>query len=373
MSARRFVPLAVLVVLTFAAAVAWPRATIAQAPPEVPQLSGPVTDLADSGDAAVPGDGSLSDLEDERGYQLFSLFVDSTQPTPIAQYTEDVARQNGLGAADALLVVAIEDRTYQLWLGDTIAESVTEGEQDGILARSVEPQLRDGDYTGAVSAAANGINSASGSGGGGSAWGWLIPVALIIGLALLAFWFIRRMWTRSRAEPAGGTGQARRRKKPVRELETEANTLLLQLDEGVREAEQELAFSEAAGDGTELAEFQAAIKTAKQHLRRAFELRQALDDQKTGPEEQQRSTLEAVITECEAGRQLLVEQFTRVNERRDYERDAPATLERLSSEVAALEARLPEAERTMTSLRTQAETAWRPVRGNIDEATKRAA
>lgn len=363
---RRLRILALLIAVTFAIV---PALAIAQAPEDPPRLSGAVTDLSESADVSTP-DAALSELERERNYQLFALFVDTTGDSSIVQFTDDVARTNNLGASDALLVVAVEDRTYQLWLGEIIAEEVSESEQNSILANDIEPQLRDGDWTGAVEAAADGIRSESGSGsgigfGGGAVLGFLaLPLLLILGVPLLFLWISRRR---------GGVGPARtgRKRRPLVELEADANTLLLQLDEGVREAEQELAFSEAEGDDAHLAEFKDAIDRAKQHLSRGFQLRQRFDDNKTGDAEEARSLLDGVIDECEAGRKLLLAQFERLNKRRDFEREAPATLERLPAEADALERRLPAAERTLASLQTQAETAWQPVAGNIEEARKR--
>lgn len=364
---RRLRILALLVAVTFTLV---PALALAQAPEDPPRLTGAVTDLSQGADVSTPED-ALSRLENDRNYQLFALFVDTTGDSGIVQFTEDVARTNNLGASDALLVVAIEDRTYQLWLGDTIAEEVSESEQNSILANDIEPQLRDGDWTGAVEAAANGIRSKSGSGSGisvgaGALAFLALPLLLILGIPLLFLWVSRRRG--GSGQPGGVFGKKR---KPLVELEADANTMLLQLDEGVREADQELAFAEAEGDSEHLAEFKAAIDRAKQHLRRAFELRQQWDDNRPADAEQSRAILDGVIAECETGRKLLLHQFERLNQRRDFEREAPSTLERLPAEAGALERRLPDAETTLASLQTQAESAWQPVAGNIEEARRR--
>jgi len=144
------------------------------------------------------------------------------------------------------------------------------------------------------------------------------------------------------------------------------------VDEGVREAEEELAFARAQMTETELDGFRAGIDDAKKQLRRAFELRQILDDSTPDPPEVVRETLAGLITEGEAARDELARQFEAMNARRDYERDAPGRLLRLSDDLAALNVRLPATARAMEGLSTQAASGWRSVAGNLDEARKRA-
>ena len=364
--------------LSFSALV--PGAVLGQSSP--PQLTGAVTDLASSANISAPTDGSLQRLEQERNYQLFSLFIDSAGGEQLESYTERVARQNTLGASDALLVVAVEDRGYQLWLGDAISERVSQSEQDSILGNSVEPQLRAGRYTESIRAAADGLRQASGSSsGGGSGLGFnflLAPLLFFVGLPLLVIWMFKRMFTRglgpAEHELEGSpVGQIRIPPASLESLEAQANALLLQVDEGIREAEQESAFGEAEMTEPELRGFKEAILQARGHLTRAFELRQKLDDEEPDPPEVARGVLTAVIEEAEQARQALAKEFEALSQRRDFERDAAATLDRLERDVQALEGRLPAAETAMQELSSQAASAWQPVRGNLDEARKRVA
>ena len=360
----------------------------------VPQLTYPVTDESSAVDVSAPGGDALDRLERDRNYQLFSLFIDSSEGESLQAYADRVVRANNLGAADALLVVAVEDRTYQLWLGDSIADEVSEDEQDDLLAREVEPALRAGRYSEAVSAAASAIRDASGVGGGTSTDGaseggggggislgvLLLPILFIFGLPVLVIWMLRRSARHAfgdREDEPEREREGRRRRQPepakmtLEQLEERANTLLLQVDEGLREAEQEAGFAEAEMAADEAQAFGAAIAAARADLTRAFELRQKLDDHIPDPPEVAREVLTEVIAIADTARQTLQAQFKALQERRDFERDAPATLDRLEAELARLESRIPAGEQAMAELHTQAPTAWQPVGGNLEEAQRR--
>ncbi|OAI44593.1 hypothetical protein AYO38_00430, partial [bacterium SCGC AG-212-C10] len=386
------VTLAALCALAIQATLVFGVAVHAQSP-GVPQLDGAVTDLSDAADVSSPGT-SLSRLEEDRNYQLYSLFIDSTDSRPISDYTDDVVRLNNLGAADALLVVAVRDRTYQLWLGDTIAEEVSQGEQDRLLANGVEPRLRAGDYTGAVAAAADGIRSnsgssagsgsndsssgnESGSSGGFSIWWVVLPLIFFAGLPIFMIWSLRReagsiREPGERATP-GSAGQRSTKAATTEQLHVQANELLLKLDEAVHEAQQELGFAEARAGEAGLDEFLAAIDGARDGLRRAFAARQLLDDGTPDSPAMVRSTLESVIAECESALNGIADEYRKIADERKLEQDAPNAIKRLRSDLAALESRIPDTVLALSRFESQAPSGSQPVSGNLPEARKRIA
>ena len=86
----------------------------------LPRLQERVTDQADVlSDADVATiEQALDALEDSDNIQLFVAFVDSTGVEDVSSFTEGTAEASSLGGNDALLLVAVTDRSDALWVGD---------------------------------------------------------------------------------------------------------------------------------------------------------------------------------------------------------------------------------------------------------------
>ncbi|MGH2627011.1 MAG: TPM domain-containing protein, partial [Anaerolineales bacterium] len=280
--------------------VAGPR-LVAQQPPT---LQGAITDLTGRAGDVSGAEDAARELADEHGIELYSLYVNSTDGVAMDEYVERVRVANNLGGSDGLLVVALNDRTYELWLGDNVAEEVSQEEQDNILADAIEPNLVDGDLAGASEATANELGDAVGGGGGGFSWAsLLVPLAILAGLAALAWWAIRRFMGRKEPRPGAPPAtevQARIQKMSTRELKAEASTTLLRADEVVREARQELAFAEAEYTDEEIAAFHTGLQQADERLKSAFLAQSKVDDSQPESEAEQCGLLEAIYTDASA-------------------------------------------------------------------------
>src|SRR5207244_12755455 len=102
--------------------------------------------------------------------QLWVLLVETTGGTTVTDYANQVARANSLGGNDALLVVALADRTDAFWRGSQSLQRLTDRELETVPSQGGEPRLAQGDFPGAVVAAAGGLGQAAGQGeqvGGG--------------------------------------------------------------------------------------------------------------------------------------------------------------------------------------------------------------
>ena len=77
----------------------------------------------------------------------------------MADYAEQTAATNSLGVDDALLAVAMDDRTDYIWVSDGL--DITDDELDTILTEELEPRLRDGDEAAAAIAAVDGLGLAA--------------------------------------------------------------------------------------------------------------------------------------------------------------------------------------------------------------------
>ena len=270
------------------------------------QLTGPVTDSSGvlAGDEADIED-AIERTLDEHGVQVFVLFVNTTDGAPTADYAAETAQANSLGVDDALLLVAIEDRTDYIWVSDGLDE-VTDDELDEIIGGTLEPALRDGDFEAAAIATVEAIGEAADSAaptsgpivpgpivtappaepapgeapaGSGIGLGTILALLLVGGGGFLVY----RQWRRGRAAagdsvPAPTGPAAAEPALSGEELARQANALLIATDERIRDARQEVDFAEAQYGPDEVGPLRAAVASAQDELRAAFTLRQRLDD-----------------------------------------------------------------------------------------------
>lgn len=326
----------------------------------------------------------MDNVLDDKGVQVFVLFVSTTQDMAVTDFVDETARVNSLGADDALVLVAIDDRTDAIWVSDALP--ITDDELNAIIADTLEPALRDADYAGAAIATGEALGDAAtaepppaeqtpggfvtlppvepgaGSAEGGVDAGTIIGISLLgLGLVVLA------VWGASRVAAWRETGERDRR---LARLARDANAQLIAADDRIRAAEQETGFVEAEFGADEAAPFRAAIDEARRELRAAFALRQRLDD--GDPEDP--PTREAMLTQIveASGRAnaALDQQVARIEQLRSLERDAPTILAALPGQIEPVEARLPAAETKLDGLTAFAPSAWQAIRGNVAEARK---
>ncbi|HEX5588924.1 MAG TPA: TPM domain-containing protein, partial [Candidatus Limnocylindrales bacterium] len=326
---------------------------------------------------------ALEDLLDSHDVQLFVLFVDSTDELSATEFADATATENSLGANDALLLVAVEDRTDAIWVSDRVDDEVTDPEIDSIISGVLEPALRDGDFAGAAIATAIALGEASApvpvqtpgptpgatvrptdpaDGGGGIDLGVILGGLLVAGgVIVVAAWLFSRV---------GAWREAEERDRETGRLAREANALLVGVDERIRTADQEAGFVEAEYGESMAAPFRAAIAEAREELRAAFGVRQKLDDAVPEDPPTRASMLREIVERCGRAGAALDREAARIDELRNLERNAPAILAALPAQVQAQEARLPAADATLAGLSRYAESAWSSVQGNVAEARK---
>jgi len=392
-SARRAKGLAVarfaLLVLTLAiVGIAYASPALAQA---VPTLDERIVDDAGvlTSDQREEAEAALAEAE-RQGVQLFVLLVDTTGDTTATDFVDRVAEDNGLGGNDALLLVAMEDRRDAIWVGPLLAD-VSDDELDALLADLVEPRLADGDYGAALAAAAEGLSNARGGtlpspqepveqageaesddrGGGRGIFSLVLPL-LTIGAGIALVWW-GWQWLRGRAAESGAPGAAAEPAKSIDELSREANSLLLETDEDLRQNEQELGFAEAQFGSAEAEPFRRVLVEARASLREAFSIRQLLDDAEPETPPEQRQMLGEIIERCQRAQAVMAEQREHFQELRNLERDAPQLLARLPGEVTNVERQVGDAERQLELIAAGAPASAEAVAGNIPEARKRLA
>jgi uncharacterized membrane protein YgcG len=364
------VRVSVILALALATLLILPGAVGAQ---EVPRLTGQVTDMTGTLEPERDRiETELSRVRDRDGVDVWVLFVETTGEAGEEAFADAVVAANGLGVGDALLLVALEDRTYQLWVSDSLPQ-VTDAEHDAILASVLEPRLRAGDFPGAVIATGEALGTAATgtfqrpgqepeAGGGTGLLPLLIPLALIAA----GIWLVGSRvagWRRDRR-------MSEERGRRLNDLAKRANALLVDADEQLREADAEAAFAEAQFGRDEADAFRAVLGAARQEVRAAFLARQRLDDGTPESPEEREALLTEIVERCERAGARLDEAAGRLAELRDLERNLPAVLDETRAMTDRLNARLPRVQETMDRLESSAGGSIGPVRGNLIEARK---
>ena len=364
---------------------------------DILRLEGGVTDTS----GALAGrEGEVLDAIDrtldEHAVQVWVLYVNTTGDRTAEAYATETAAQNSLGSGDALLLVAMEDRTDYLWVSDSLDE-ITDDELDAIIIEDLEPRLQDGDFAGAAVAtvAALGVAATTAAptaapvtegplvpgpttipggggstdgGGGGIPWGTIAAVGLIGGGGYLVW----RQW-RKRGDAGAGTGSAPGgAPAPVdaKALAQQANALLIATDERIRDAAQETDFAEAQYGPDAVVSFRQAVAEARDELAAAFTIRQQLDDAVPEDEATRIAMLGEIVDRTTKAASRLDAETDRIRQLRDLERDAPNTLVELPARIEAVEDRLDALAATTARLQTYAEGVWQPIHGNLEEARK---
>ena len=387
---RLLVPVALLAVLLLPAFHALPVALGA----DIPRLTGTITDRTGEVDRDDPRiQPALDRLRQDHGIQLFVLFVDSTGDLSVTDYATEVAARNSLGVNDALLVVALQDRTDAIWLSDGL-DQITNSEIDQVVGNEVEPQLGDGDFAGAVVAAADGLGAAvgpgsgstsqpvstpsptpaqgGGSGGTGSAGSGsggvsavLVIIIVVIALVVAYVLFVRFMRRRR-----GGLS-AEERDRHTGDLAKDANRQLIDTDDAIKDANQELGFAEAQFGEETAKPYREALDAAAAELKAAFTIRQQLDDATPEDPPTRERMLREILARCDRAKGLVGEQAARIDSLRDLQKTAPDVLQKLPEQVASVETRLPTSDATRSHLESYAAASWAAVKGNVTEARKR--
>ena len=361
----------------------------------VPTLSSAITDetgVLSSGTAQI--DAAQRRLFDKTGVQLYVLFVKSTGGQDIGQYALDVGNANGLTGTDALLVVATVDHTDWLQTGPDLRSVLSQNEIDAIL-RSLESRLKAGDFVGGVVGVADGLGAAlprvgaapqptsappssapetarplpttvPGGTGGGTTGGGGSPLGVIVGIVILAIAaFVAVRLFRARGEY--------RERAAQEALGRQANSLLIETDDAMRAAEQELGFAEAQFGEAQAQPFKAALDAARQELAAAFSLSQKLDDETPETPEQRRQMLQEIIDRCTKAKAIVAEQQASIDQLRELEKNVEQVLTQTGADADAVEARVAACADAMTRLGRYAPASWQPVAGNREAATRKLA
>ncbi|MCZ2818556.1 TPM domain-containing protein [Modestobacter sp. VKM Ac-2984] len=122
-------------------------------------LDAPITDEAGvlGADAAAAED-AVAELVSQTGIELSVVFVPSFDgEEDDADWAELTATESELGDEEVLLAVATDEAEYEWWVGD--ASTLQPDAVEALMSEDVEPAIVEGDWSGAVVALADGLQS----------------------------------------------------------------------------------------------------------------------------------------------------------------------------------------------------------------------
>lgn len=317
-------------------------ASTARATPPVDLGSDYVTDAADvlSDEDEDRANARLAATYSETGIDLYVVFVDDfTDPSDRIDWANTTADANGLGDTQYLLAVSTEGRQYFVSSLDT--GPLSESAITGIEARVV-PELREGDWAGAIGAAAEGIEAEHAAPRRNTTIA-VVAGAAAVGVGGAAFGIVRT--TRKRR------GERAERER-IEQLERESGAALVAADDAVKASAQEVEFARAQFGDAAVAEFSAAVESGRTRLLEAFSLQQRLDDAVVDSAEQQREWLERIVELCASVDDDLDAQADAFQRLRDIERNAPQALAAVAARRAETETAATAASAELERLRT---------------------
>ncbi|MDF2507404.1 MAG: hypothetical protein K0Q52_1263 [Microbacterium sp.] len=366
-----------LAALTLAAAAGAFTASAASATDPLTLDAGYVTDQADvlSADEEATVEARLEELTDKSNADLFVVLVDDfTNPTDNVQWADTVADSNNLGSEQYLLAIAVDGRSYYI---SAASDGPVSSDQLDAIEDKMVPFAAEGDWVGAITLAADGIQ---GDGGAGALRTVLIVVAVIA--AALLLWLIVALVRRARR-----TAEIRKRgampEKPDpadpfstltdEQVETQAGLALVQADDAITSSKEELGFAVAQfGEGA-TEEFTRVVDAAKAKIAEAFDLQQKLDDEIEDTIHDRRAWHIRIIRIAEEIDDVLDDNTEAFDALRKLEQNAPQELERVRAERAALNPILASAAPALAALSaTYDPAALSTVADNPAQAQERA-
>ncbi|MBG6237532.1 chromosome segregation ATPase [Mycetocola sp. CAN_C7] len=176
---------------------------------------------------------------------------------------------------------------------------------------------------------------------------WWLPSLIVFGSVGVGIVVIARVAAGRRRRLGSGVTN------DLAALEQEAGVALVRADDLVHAAEDEVDFARAEFGDAAAREFSAAMATARDQLREAFQLHQQLADAIPDSDSQRRRWARRIAELCGSVTSTVLEQTGRFDDRRAVERNAPDRLSELRQGIAASEDRLTEAEATIDRLTGQ--------------------
>ena len=304
----------------------------------------------------------VRELQSEHGASIFMIYVPSFEsPAEPEAWVQQVAEEKQLGTNDNILAIATDDRLYNFVAN---ADGPFRDYQAAIDSEYILPALSNSDWYGAGTGAIEGLATAAtgdaaagpgseqgapGGGGGGLLW-VVVPIGILVAVFIWYQTSQRRKQRRGQAPVQPTEPEDPRDALPVSELRTQAGSALIQADDAIKVAEQEIGFAQASYGDRSVEVFQQDLQEAKDHMQQSFQLQHQLDDHIPDTEEDQRAWLKEILDRSAQVMTALQEHEQDFANLRDLEKNAPEALERVKGVFAPLPGQLNQAISTLEEL-----------------------
>ena len=312
---------------------------------------------------------AVDTMSSKYGVGLWVLTVsDSSQKA--SAIAAQAFKDTKLGRDDMLLVINIPSdgsasKSYKLQAHDN-SSKFSESDYKRIDS-AIKKQLSAGNYDDAVAAIPDNMSGSSGSGSSGDSGSSALPLLLgggAVAAGGAAAWTVYKrrknkenddmLFGKRKKQAASGGAPADQASGPaamtVEQLRTQAGSALVQADDTVRAAAEELSYAQAQFGLSATDAFTAALDSARKHLSRCFELRKILDDDIPETEPQQRQMYTEILQHCSEAVGEIRAQEEAFNKRRGIEANLPTSITETAQRADETEQAIVMAETILVTL-----------------------
>ncbi|MDT0233472.1 TPM domain-containing protein [Curtobacterium sp. BRB10] len=302
---------------------------------------------------------AVQDLYSDTQTQLFVVFVPSfTDPTDHTEWGRAVLEQNQIDTDGILLSVAVDERNYDVQ--QTNETAISSSDVENAVNDSLLPELKQGDWSGAAVAFADGLTQSQAP--VDLTWLWILLLVVVVGLIVVVL-VIR---TRNKRRTAAATEA---QEASLADLERTAGGALVTIDDELRTAEQEVGFASAQFGPDAAKPFADAVQAAQREVRKAFAIRQQLDDEVPDTPQQRAEWANQIIVICERAHAAIEEQTEAFDQLRSLEDGIEDAAASLAQAVAAAPASVGAAAAALDRVRARyTGRTLATVSDNVDQA-----
>ena len=312
---------------------------------------------------------AVDTMSSKHGVGLWVLTV-SDSSRKASAIAEQAFKDTKLGRDDMLLVINIPSdgsasKSYKLQAHDN-SSKFSESDYKRIDS-AIKKQLSAGNYDDAVAAIPDNMSGSSGSGSSGDSGSSALPLLLgggAVAAGGAAAWTVYKrrknkenddmLFGKRKKQAASGGTPAAQASGPaamtVEQLRTQAGSALVQADDTVRAAAEELSYAQAQFGLSATDAFTAALDSARKHLSRCFELRKILDDDIPETEPQQRQMYTEILQRCSEAVGEIRAQEEAFNKRRGIEANLPTSIAETAQRADETEQAIVMAETILVTL-----------------------
>lgn len=283
---------------------------------------------------------ALYDLADQSGDELYIVFVSDFGDLGPSQWAAE-ASSAVIDEGDALIAIATDATEVGYWsLNEDVANSV---EAAIITAR---PELREGDWDGAIQTITSELSSDGGGLTGESEGSSGLAAFALVSVALIAALIAVAAFRKSRSSKA----KARKASENLEALGKRASNALIEADDGVRESAAELEFAKAEFGLQATVQFDEALRLARDEVQQAFEVRKKLDDNIPDTDAEKHAYYTAILEHTERARLAIAAQEEEFAKLRDMNARVHEILANLATRIHELSPRIPSAQAQIDTL-----------------------